>query len=423
MKKHQRMVRKVMSARGHKLFVCALVTATMQMSIPVVAENLTGGGKLTDLQAVEQERIVTGTVVDEHGEPLIGVSVMMKGSSKGAVTDLDGKFSLSVPSNSTLVISYIGYQTQEIKVGNKRTVSVALVPDDQLLDEVVVVGYGTVKKRDLTGAVTSVKAEDIVRSPTSNVMEAIQGQVAGLDITRSSGEAGAEMNMTLRGTRSINGSNEPLFIIDGMEGSYDELNPNDIASIEVLKDASSTAVYGAAGANGVIIITTKTPEKNKFSIDLDAYYGWNVITSFPEMNTGEDYINFRREAQRTVGAWNGPEDDANLFPNYLQEFIDNNQWVDWFDLASQTGTTTSYNLNTSYSNDRLTSYFSLGYYDMEGLLKGDELERYSARAKIDFKANDIVKYGVNLYAVYSKNDKRSSRIWNRIIYIPIFYYI
>ena len=418
MKKHQRMVRKVMSARGHKLFVCALVTATMQMSIPVVAENLTGGGKLTDLQAVEQERIVTGTVVDEHGEPLIGVSVMMKGSSKGAVTDLDGKFSLSVPSNSTLVISYIGYQTQEIKVGNKRTVSVALVPDDQLLDEVVVVGYGTVKKRDLTGAVTSVKAEDIVRSPTSNVMEAIQGQVAGLDITRSSGEAGAEMNMTLRGTRSINGSNEPLFIIDGMEGSYDELNPNDIASIEVLKDASSTAVYGAAGANGVIIITTKTPEKNKFSIDLDAYYGWNVITSFPEMNTGEDYINFRREAQRTVGAWNGPEDDANLFPNYLQEFIDNNQWVDWFDLASQTGTTTSYNLNTSYSNDRLTSYFSLGYYDMEGLLKGDELERYSARAKIDFKANDIIKYGVNLYAVYSKNDKRSSRIWNRIICTP-----
>lgn len=133
-------------------------------------------------------------------------------------------------------------------------------PDTQTLDEVVVIGYGTVK-RDLTGAVASVKSEDIVRMPTSNVLEAIQGQVAGLDITRSSGEAGSGVNMTLRGTRSINGDNSPLFIIDGMEGSYDELNPNDIASIEVLKDASSTAVYGAAGANGVIIITTKTPKK------------------------------------------------------------------------------------------------------------------------------------------------------------------
>ena len=186
------------------------------------------------------------------------------------------------------------------------------------------IGYGTVKKRDLTGAVASVKSEDIVRMPTSNVLEAIQGQVAGLDITRSSGEAGSGVNMTLRGTRSINGDNSPLFIIDGMEGSYDELNPNDIASIEVLKDASSTAVYGAAGANGVIIITTKTPKKDKFSIDLDAYYGWNVISSFPEVNRGEDYINFRREAQRTVGAWNSPADDGNLFPSYMQKYIDNN---------------------------------------------------------------------------------------------------
>ncbi|MCS2506952.1 TonB-dependent receptor plug domain-containing protein [Phocaeicola vulgatus] len=270
----------------------------------------------------------------------------------------------------------------------------------------------------MTGAVASVKSEDIVRMPTSNVLEAIQGQVAGLDITRSSGEAGSGVNMTLRGTRSINGDNSPLFIIDGMEGSYDELNPNDIASIEVLKDASSTAVYGAAGANGVIIITTKTPKKDKFSIDPDAYYGWNVISSFPEVNRGEDYINFRREAQRTVGAWNSPADDGNLFPSYMQKYIDNNQWVDWFDLASQTGITNSYNLSTSYSNDRVTSYFSLGYYNLEGLLKGDELERYSARAKIDFKANEMVKYGLNLYAMYSENDKRYSRIWNRILCMP-----
>lgn len=290
--------------------------------------------------------------------------------------------------------------------------------EDTALDDVVVVGYGTVKKRDLTGSVTSVKSEDIARIPTSNVMEAIQGQVAGLDITKSSGDAGSGVNMLLRGTRSINGSNDPLFIIDGMEGSYDELNTNDIASVEILKDASSTAVYGAAGANGVVIITTKSPKKDKFSIDFDAYYGWNVITSFPEVNTGQKYIDFRRIAQQNAGQWNSEADDANLFPSYMQSYIDQGKWVDWFDEASQTGTTSNYNISTSYANDRMKSYFSLGYYDMEGLLKGDELKRYSARAKIDFKANNILTYGINLYAMYSDNDRRYSRVWNRIICMP-----
>ena len=376
--------------------------------------------KNESVQSILQGRTIKGQIIDENNEPLIGVSVIIKGASTiGTITDFDGNYALEVPAGkNVLEISYIGYKTQEITIGKNTQLNIKMQPDTQTLDEVVVVGYGTVKKRDLTGAVASVKSEDIVRMPTSNVLEAIQGQVAGLDITRSSGEAGSGVNMTLRGTRSINGDNSPLFIIDGMEGSYDELNPNDIASIEVLKDASSTAVYGAAGANGVIIITTKTPKKDKFSIDLDAYYGWNVISSFPEVNRGEDYINFRREAQRTVGAWNSPADDGNLFPSYMQKYIDNNQWVDWFDLASQTGITNSYNLSTSYSNDRVTSYFSLGYYNLEGLLKGDELERYSARAKIDFKANEMVKYGLNLYAMYSENDKRYSRIWNRILCMP-----
>jgi len=334
-----------------------------------------------------------------------------------AVTDLNGAFEVKANKGQTLTVTYIGYATEQVKVAGNN-LKITIKEEDKTLDDVVVVGYGTVKKRDLTGSVASVKSEDIARIPTSNVMEAIQGMVPGLDITKTSGEAGSSVNMLLRGTKSIYGSNEPLFIIDGVEGSYDELNTNDIASVEILKDASSTAVYGAAGANGVVIITTKSPKKNKFSIDFDAYYGWNVITSFPDVNRGESYINFRREAQRTVGLWNGPEDDANLFPSYMQDLIDQGKWVDWFDEASQTGTTSSYNLSTSYANDRMKSYFSLGYYDMEGLLKGDELKRYSARAKIDFKANDILKYGINLYAMYSDNDKRYSRVWNRIICMP-----
>ncbi len=364
-----------------------------------------------------QQNTVDGVVYDETGQPLIGASVMVKGTKTGTATDIDGRFSLNAKPGTTIVVSYMGYLTQEVKAGRGQ-LKVTLKPEDNTLDELVVVGYGAVKKRDLTGSVASVKADDITRTPTSNALEAIQGQVAGLDITRSSGDAGGGVSMTLRGNRSINGSNEPLFIIDGMEGKYEELNPNDIASIEVLKDASSTAVYGAAGANGVVIITTKSPKKNKFSIDFDAFYGWNVITSFPEVNTGQRYIDFRRHALINGGEIKAGDTTTPLFPDNFQALIDKKKWVNWADLASQTGTTQSYNLSTSYSNDRVTSYFSLGYYDQEGLLKGDELQRYSARAKIDFRANRILKYGVNLYAMYSNNDKRYSRIWNRVLNMP-----
>lgn len=377
-----------------------------------------GGGNLSVNQQVKTKHLFSGTVVDESGEPLAGVYVQIKGTQDGTVTDLDGKFTINITDSQVLILTYVGYKSIEIKPGSRTEIDITLEPDTQVLDDIVVIGYGTMKKRDLTGALSSVSGDDIVKVPTGNVIEAIQGQVAGLDITRTSGEAGAGVNMSLRGTRSINGDNNPLFIIDGMEGSYDELNPNDIASIEVLKGASSTAIYGAAGANGVIIITTKNPQKGKYSVNFNAYYGWNTITKFPDVNTGENYIKFRREAQRTVGAWNGPEDDSKLFPNYMQAFIDNGQWVDWFDEASQTGHTQSYDLSTSYSNDRVNSYFSLGYYNVEGILKGDELQRYSARAKMDFKASEVVKYGLNLYAMYSNNDKRYSRIWNRVLCMP-----
>ncbi len=395
------------------------VGLALAFSLPAGAESmLSGGGNPAGYQQADQQRTVSGQVTDEKGEPMIGVSVLVKGTKTGAITDFNGNFKIDVPAGAReFQVTYMGYKPQTVRITGGNMV-ISMEPDNQLLDEVVVVGYGTVKKRDLTGSVSSVRSEDIARVPTGNVIEAIQGQVAGLDITRTSGDASAALNMTLRGTRSINGSNTPLFIIDGMEGSYDELNPNDIASVEILKDASSTAVYGAAGANGVIIITTKSPRKDRFSINLDAYYGWNVISDFPEVNRGQDYINLRREAKRTAGEWNGPEDDATLFPSNIQQYIDNGQWVDRFDLLSRTGTTESYNLSTSYSNDRMTSYFSLGYYELEGIMKGDGLKRYSARAKIDFKANDIVKYGLNLYAMYSDNDQRYSRIWNRIIQMP-----
>ncbi len=324
----------------------------------------------------------------------------------------------NVPNNATLEISYVGFQTKTVSVGSKNILSISLSQDEYLLNEIVAVGYGTMKKRDLTGAISSIRSEDIVKTPTTNVMETIQGKVTGLDITKSSGELGAPLNMTLRGNRSIYGNNSPLFIVDGMEGSFESLNPNDIASIEVLKDASSTAIYGAAGANGVILITTKNAEKGKFSINMDAYIGINKVTCFPEINTGDAYINFRREAAKTAGKWSSPADDESIWPSYMQDLIKKNQWVNWYDLATQTGTTQNYTLSTNYANDRIKSYFSLGYNNTEGLIKGEELRRYSARAKIDFTANRYITYGLNLYALYSNHDARGSRVWNRIICTP-----
>ena len=374
---------------------------------------------LSAVNSVQQSKsTIKGVIKDASGEPVIGASILENGTNNGTISDFDGNFELQVPAGAILTISYIGYKNQEIKVIPGKPLNIILQEDSEALDEVVVIGYGTVKKRDLTGSVASVKSEDIVKIPTSNVMEAIQGQVAGFDITRSGGEVGSSMKMSLRGTRSIYGANDPLFIIDGMQGSFDELNPNDIASIEVLKDASSTAIYGSAGANGVVLITTKNPQKDKFSINFDAYFGWNHISKFPEMNTGDDYINFRREAARTQGLWNSSADDSSIFPSYMWNLIENDQWVNWFDLASQTGKTQSYNLTTSYANDRMNSYFSMGYYKIEGLLKGDEMERYSARTKVDFKANEYIKYGLNIYALYQNHEKRNSRIWNRIICTP-----
>ncbi len=386
------------------------------LCVPTTSLADEAGGEAPTAQAVQQAAQVTGNIVDENGDPLIGVTVKVRGTHNASVTNSRGEFTIAAKPGASLEISYIGYFSQTVKASP--SMKIQMEPDITGLDDVLVIGYGTMKKRDLTGSISTIKSEDIVRSPTSNVMEAIQGKVAGLDITKTSGDAGAGVDMLLRGTRSINGDNTPLFIIDGMEGSYDELNPNDIASIEVLKDASSTAIYGSAGANGVVIITTKDPQKNRFTINFDAYWGWNTITAYPDMNTGEDYINFRREAQKTAGYWSSAADDANLFPSYIQNYIDNDQWVDWFDLASGTGMTSSYNLSTSYANDRVSSYLSLSYYDVNGILKNDEMTRYSARAKIDYKANNIVKYGLNVYATYSENDKRSNRIWNRILNMP-----
>ena len=242
---------------------------------------------------------VTGKVVDAMGE-LPGVSVVVKGTTNGTTTDVNGEFKLgNVKNFDVLQFSFIGYKTLDVKVGNQRKFDVTLQEDAQALDEVVVVGYGVQKKRDLSGAVSSVKSRDITAIPTTNALEALQGKVAGLDLTSSSGKAGAELSFTIRGERSLKASNKPLILVDGVDyGTTLDINPSDIESIEVLKDASSTAIYGTRGANGIIIVTTKKGKTGKSKVSLNAFASVNMISSYPSIMNGAEYAQLKREAYR-----------------------------------------------------------------------------------------------------------------------------
>ena len=265
---------------------------------------------------------VTGRVTDANNEPLIGVSIVIQGNSGGTITDIDGRYTLEeVDADATLVFSYIGYVPQKIVVGNQQTLNVQMKEDNQTLEEVVVIGYGVQKKRDMTGSIASIKSKDITAIPTTNALEALQGKVAGLDLTNSSGQAGSTPNFTIRGERSLTASNAPLILVDGIDyGTSLDINPTDIESIEVLKDASSTAIYGSRGANGVVLITTKTGKANVRQIMFDAQIGVGTVAKrYETLNPYEFatlYNTYRKET---------------FSPEQLSAFQNGTAGTDWLD--------------------------------------------------------------------------------------------
>lgn len=357
--------------------------------------------------AFAQDRTITGTVTDNKQEPLIGVNVVVKGNtSVGAITDLNGKYSLSVPEGkATLVFSYIGYVTQEVSVGSRNTVDVVLVDDAQALDEVVVVGYGVVKKRDLVGSIASVKSQDITAVPTSNVLESMQGKIAGLDMTRSSGQPGSAFNFTIRGNRSLTVSNAPLILVDGIAYGTDiDINPNDVESIEVLKDASTTAIYGSRGANGVILVTTKKGKEGKAKVDFNAYWGPSFSTNLPKVNNTEQYVAMRREAMRAVGQWNSPADDGVIWDAVALERIKNNVNTDWYDLIMDDATTQNYQVSISGGTDATKVSFSLDYFDETGILIGDDFDRFNGRINVSQRIMKGMEAGASaLFTTSTRN--------------------
>lgn len=383
------------------------LSAALCMPAAFSYANVDNGMDRESVLSVMQGKTIKGQILDETGESMIGVSVLVKGTTIGTVTDFDGNYTLEVPSGKNILeISYIGYKTKEITIGNNSLINIKMEPDTQALDEVVVIGYGTVKKRDLTGAVASMKNEDVTVAPTSNVMEALQGKIAGMDIVKSSGQVGEDVSILLRGSRSIYGSNEPLFIIDGIPGSYSQVNPSDIESVDVLKDASSTAIYGSAGANGVVIITTKRGKEGKATVNFDAYYGFSGSPNYKHGMVGDEWVNYQREAYKYKNG-DYPSDMSALFGN--QDYTDAynaGKWIDWIDEASgNTATTQKYSLSVSGGSEKTKIFASISYNREEGLLSNDNLNKYSLRLNIDQEIFSWAKMGFTSNLTYQDRNQ------------------
>lgn len=349
----------------------------------------------------QQSRTISGIVKNSQGETIIGANIVEKGTSNGTITNVDGLFTLHVSPNAVLKVSYMGYTEQEVNTRNKNKLEIILTENARLIDEVVVVGYGSVKKRDLTGAVTSVKSAEVLAAPTNNVMEALQGKIPGMDITKTSGQVGGDVTILLRGSRSIYGSNEPLFIIDGIPGSYSQVSPSDIESVDVLKDASSTAIYGSAGANGVVIITTKRGKEGKATVNFDAYYGFSGSPNYRHGMTRDEWVTYQQEAYKYKNG-DYPTDMSALLGK--QDFIDaynDGKWIDWIDeVSGNTATTQKYSLSVSSGTEKTKLFASTSYNREEGLLNNENLNRYSLRLNLDQQIFSWAKVGFTSNLVY-----------------------
>ncbi|MEZ4902138.1 MAG: TonB-dependent receptor [Spirosomataceae bacterium] len=326
-----------------------------------------------------------------------GVNVVIKGTQKGTSTDENGAFKIEVPNdNSVLIVSFIGYVKQEILVGTRSIINISLKADDLALNEVVVVGYGEIKKTDLTGAVASVQSKDIVRANPIMASKAIQGQVAGATVTKQNNRPGVGYNITIRGENTINNSTEPLVVIDGlMGGNLNNLNPNDIQSMDVLKDASSTAIYGSRGANGVIIITTKKGLSGKPKVSYDAYVGVKVPAHIPKLMSSEQFykaIYTDRILEGGTGATFTAAETAN---------IKDGKTTDWVDLITDPALQMSQNISVSGGNEKTTYRFSGGFLNENGNVLYTGFKRYNLNAGLDSKLGNYFKVGFTSYVTYS----------------------
>ena len=351
-------------------------------------------------QANAQNLTVTGTVTDNLG-PVIGASIQVEGTSNGCITDIDGNYTLpNVPANATLVFSYIGYQTQKIAVGGKTKIDVKLAEDSQLLQEVVVVGYGVQRKSDLTGAVASVKAADALKNtPTGNVSDALQGRMAGVSVLSGSGNPTEDNTIRVRGINSITAETGPLVVIDGfIGGSLQSLNPSDIQSIEVLKDASATAVYGSRGANGVILVTTKNPSQDKLTVSFNAFANIKTVAKYADNLSTYEYANLVNDYGKE---YFGYGDNHYYSAEQLAAFKSGKAGYDYSrEIFRSPAVTQNYEMSIAGGGEKTTFLASLRYQNDEGIIKESSSQIYSWRLKVDTKIKKWLKAGMNIYGHY-----------------------
>lgn len=353
---------------------------------------------------------VSGRVVDSTGEPIIGATILVKGrTASGTITDVDGKFTIKASSKERLQISYIGYQTQDVLVGVGATLKIVLKDDTELLEEVVVVGYGTVKKSDLTGAVSTVSTDALMKGGKVNPIGALQGAVPGVNVIRSNNKPGGGYNIKIRGVSSISGSSAPLIVIDGVPGAnLENINPDDIEKIDILKDASSTAIYGSRATNGVVMVTTKRGVIGKPRISYSGYAGFRNYTNMPDMMSGQEYVQLAREAARATNN-NAYKKDEEIFkdPSELKAVQDNN-YYDWVDAISKPAFMTNHTLSATGGTDVARYTLSGGYYFEDGMLNPQEYTRYNLRAALELQANNYLSFGGSLYMTHSIRDTGNS---------------
>lgn len=347
---------------------------------------------IKDLHAQQQAKTVTGTVTDVSGEPIIGANIRIKGTTTGTITDIDGNFSIEAEPQSVIEVSYIGYLTQETVINNQKSIRFLLKEDTKTLDEVVVIGYGVQKKADLTGSVANINTEKLNTQSNANIGQALQGKIAGVDIVSQGGAPGSGTRIMVRGIGTLNNAS-PLYIVDGMYmNSIDHINPNDIASIDVLKDASSAAIYGSRAANGVIIVTTKegSNTEGKPIIDLSVNLGISTASKFLDMLDAKGWTEVTTIARQAIGkpALDMATDLANKPDN------------DWQDIMFRPALMQNYNLSVKGGGKYSTYYTGLGYFNQDGIVKGTNYQRYNIQSKNDYKRG-IFSAGTNLIISFS----------------------
>ncbi len=380
------------------------------------------------IQIILEETTVTGQVLDEEGAGLPGASVIIRGTSRGTITDFDGRFTIDVEENAQLVISYVGYKEQVVDLGNRTTLTISLVPDIESLEEIIVVGYGTVNKSDLTGSVSALKAEELNVGPIVSVDQMMLGRAAGVQISQSSSEPGGGLSIRIRGASSINASNEPLYVIDGFpidnasnlqgfgigstldnavggaslgtnlspRNPLNSLNPNDIESIEILKDASATAIYGSRGANGVVMITTKKGKSDKLTINYNTYVGTQKIVNDMDVMTTQEYIQFINDVSNDQG-------NGDVFSS--SDIASIGTGTDWQDQVYRTAAMSDNSISLTGGVGSSKIYASLDYFNQQGIVKNTGMEKFIGRLNLDSKIGEKTNIGFNINAshIFDRN--------------------